>query len=36
MYYAKLLVEQAEELQKLSKILAVDAFFSKKPFVDSI
>jgi Transposase DDE domain len=36
MYYAKLLSEQAEELQKLSKILAVDAFFSKKPFVDSI
>jgi hypothetical protein len=36
MYYAKLLIEQAEELQKLSKILAVDAFFSKKPFVDSI
>jgi hypothetical protein len=36
MYYAKLLTEQAKELQKLSKILAVDAFFSKKPFVDSI
>jgi hypothetical protein len=36
MYYAKLLTEQAVELQKLSKILTVDAFFSKKPFVDSI
>jgi hypothetical protein len=36
MYYAKLLTEQVEALQKLSKILAVDAFFSKKPFVDSI
>ena len=36
MYYAKLLTKQAQELQKLSKILAVDAFFSKKPFIDSI
>jgi Transposase DDE domain len=35
-YYANLLIEQAEERQKLSKFLAVDAFFSKKPFIDSI
>jgi hypothetical protein len=35
-YYANLLVEQAEDLQKLSKFLAVDAFFAKKPFIDSI
>jgi Transposase DDE domain len=35
-YYANLLIEQAEELHKLSKFLAVDAFFSKKPFIDSV
>jgi hypothetical protein len=36
MFYAQLLINQAKDLQKLSKILTVDAFFSKKPFVDSI
>jgi hypothetical protein len=35
-YYANSLIEQAEDLQKLSNFLAVDAFFSKKPFIDSI
>jgi hypothetical protein len=35
-YYANLLIGQAEDLQKLSKFLAVDAFFAKKPFIDSI
>jgi Transposase DDE domain len=35
-YYANLIVVQASELQKLSKALAVDAFFAKKPFVDSL
>ncbi len=38
-YYANLLTgsnEQAKEMQKLSKFLAVDAFFSKKPFIDSV
>lgn len=36
MFYAQILINQAKDLQKLSKILTVDAFFSKKPFVDSI
>jgi Transposase DDE domain len=35
-YYAKLLCKQAPELLKTSKTIAFDAFFSKKPFVDSI
>jgi Transposase DDE domain len=35
-YYANLIIVQAKELQKMSKLLAVDAFFSKKPFIDSL
>ena len=35
-YYAKLLCDQAEELQKVSEVINLDAFFSKKPFVDSL
>ncbi len=35
-YYAKLICDQAQELQKTSKVIAFDAFFSKKPFVDRI
>lgn len=35
-HYAKIICDQAEELQKTSKTMAFDAFFSKKPFVDSI
>ena len=35
-YYANLLIEQAKDLQDLSEFLAVDAFFSKKPFVDAV
>lgn len=34
--YAKLLVDQSADLQKISKVMVFDAFFSKKPFVDSI
>ena len=35
-HYAKGIVDQAPELLKISKNIALDAFFSKKPFVDSI
>ena len=35
-YYAQLICGQAKEMLKLSKVLACDAFFSKKPFVDSV
>ena len=35
-YYAKVICAQVAELQKITKTLAVDAFFSKKPFVDSM
>ena len=35
-YYAKLICEQATEMQKTSKLIAFDAFFSKNQFVDSI
>ena len=35
-YYAQLITGQAESLLSLSKYIAFDAFFSKKPFVDSI
>ena len=35
-YYAQLICQQAEELQKISKKMIFDAFFSKKPFVDCI
>jgi Transposase DDE domain len=35
-YYAKLIVGQASEMLKMSKIIALDAFFSKKPFVDPV
>jgi hypothetical protein len=36
LYYAQLLINQAGDLQKLSKILVVDAFFSKEPFVGHV
>jgi hypothetical protein len=35
-FYANLLVKQAEDLQKISKIICFDAFFSKNKFVSSI
>lgn len=35
-YYAQLICQQAPELIKTSKLMAFDAFFSKKLFVDSI
>ncbi len=35
-YYAKLICDQAEALQKISKVISFDAFFSKNAFVDSI
>lgn len=35
-YYAKLVTEQSSSLQQLSKTLTVDAFFSKKPYVDKV
>jgi hypothetical protein len=35
-YYANLITKQAGELLKISKYIAFDAYFSKKPFVDSI
>ena len=35
-HYAKLIVDQAAELLKISKNIALDAFFSKKSFVDSL
>jgi hypothetical protein len=35
-YYAKVIGEQAVEMQKLSKVIDLDAFFSKCPFVDSM
>ena len=36
MYYAKLICNQAETLQKISKVMCFDAFFSKYPFINSI
>ena len=35
-YYAKLICAQAADLQKISKVMNFDAFFSKYAFVDSI
>lgn len=35
-YYAKLIIDQAEDLQKTSKVIVFDAFFSKNGFVNSI
>ena len=35
-YYAQMIISQKDDLQKISKIMAFDAFFSKKPFVDAI
>lgn len=35
-YYAKVIVEQAPDLLKISKNISLDAFFSKKPFTDSL
>jgi hypothetical protein len=35
-YYARSICSQAQEMQKITKILDCDAFFSKKPFVDSV
>jgi hypothetical protein len=35
-YYAKVICEQSEDLQKLSKTMCFDAFFSKYGFVTSI
>lgn len=34
--YAKLMVNQAKEMLKLTSVLVVDAFFSKKEFVDAV
>lgn len=34
--YAELIVKQAEEMRKLASVLCVDAFFSKKEFVDTV
>ena len=34
--YAKVIVEQAPDLLKISKNICLDAFFSKKPFTDSL
>jgi hypothetical protein len=35
-YYADLLVKDAFNLLSISKYVAVDAYFSKKPFIDSV
>lgn len=35
-YYADLLLSEKEALQSVSKTIAVDAYFSKKPFIDSL
>ena len=35
-YYAELIVQRAGALQKISKVIVFDAFFSKKDFVDSM
>jgi len=35
-YYAELIIKQKDALLLISKILVLDAFFSKKPFVDKI
>ena len=35
-HYAKVIVEQAPDLLKISKNISLDAFFSKKPFTDSL
>jgi hypothetical protein len=35
-FYAGLLVKQAKEIQKISKVACFDAFFSKEPFVSKI
>ena len=34
--YASYITEQAGELQQLSNVLCVDAYFSKRPFIDAI
>lgn len=34
-YYSNLVIEKAEQLRKTSNKLVADAYFSKKPFVDS-
>jgi hypothetical protein len=35
-YYADLLVCEKDSMQSVSKLLAVDAYFSKKPFIDRL
>jgi hypothetical protein len=35
-YYARIICDQSEKLQQISKVAVVDAYFSKKKFVDSI
>jgi Transposase DDE domain len=35
-YYARLITSQAKELLSVTKYIAFDAYFSKKPFVDAI
>jgi hypothetical protein len=35
-YYARIICEQSEKLQQISKVTVFDAYFSKKKFVDSI
>jgi len=35
-YYARIIIEQKEDLQSLSNVSVQDAFFSKKPFVDAL
>lgn len=35
-YYARIICEQSSELQRISKVIVLDAYFSKKEFVDAI
>ena len=35
-FYAQTLIKRKKELQKISKIIVVDAYFSKAPFVDAL
>lgn len=35
-YYAELIIRDAASMLKVSKFLALDAYFSKKPFVDAV
>jgi hypothetical protein len=35
-YYSEVLAGQAEQMRGFSNLLAVDAFFSKKPFIDAM